>query len=107
MYTEEFKERVVAEYRKGELGIDALRAKYAIGGKMTIQKWYRQLERHQRIQPGTAGLVAEQRAENERLRAQLEEEQARSAYYRTLLELGEEQYGINLKKKSAGQPSRD
>jgi len=106
MYSEEFRKQIVAEYREGKLGFDALRAKYGIGGKMTIQKWVQQFDAQASTQDGLEGLIQEQAKENAALKQQLEAALIREAYYQKLVELGEEQYGLDLKKKSTGKRSR-
>jgi transposase-like protein len=112
-YTESFKRKVVLAYEKGA-SIDSLRKTYGIGGKSTIQRWveiYQGIDAMLDNLPDdlSASLQTESaflsRAEADELKTSLCNAELRIAYLETLLELGKELYGIDLKKKFAAKPS--
>lgn len=128
-YAEHFKRQVVSEVLGGKITKEGARRLYNISGKSTVLKWMRVMAGLKAIDAGTdpvpilrgMGKHREEKppsrldrlelerlhAEIERLEAALEHAELKERAYEIMLELGREQYGIDLEKKPGAKPSKD
>lgn len=102
MYREELKKQVVAEYEAGA-SQSSLRKKYQIGGATTIGKWIARYGKDAKPNTDSSENVATQ----DTLTQELRDAKLQIVYLKTVIELAEQTYGIDLKKKFAGKPLTD
>lgn len=103
-YPENFKIKVVKEVEQGNLSKEAIRQKYGIGGKSTVLSWcrkygrkdYTPMPKQKNQRPVTIDEKDKRISELEALLAQ--KELAIDAL-ESLLEVANEMYGTDLKKK--------
>jgi transposase-like protein len=103
-YDEAFKIRVVKEVESDQLSKDAARRKYGIGGKTTVLSWCRKYGREDYpYMPGNISKKHLTGDEKDQRIAELERQvqQARIAIdaLESLIEVANEMYGTDLKKK--------
>ena len=103
-YPELFRIKVVKEVENGLLSKEAARRKYGIGGKTTVLSWCRKYGREdysympgaKRKKPKTADEKDKQIAE---LEAKLKQKELAVDALESLIEVANEMYGTDLKKK--------
>lgn len=126
-YEESFKRRVVLEVLSGKISQEEARRRYQIHGKSTILKWMRAMaglnpndagtnpmailqrmnDDHQNTPLSNSDEQERLRAEVKRLKAALEHATLKGRAYEIMLEIGKEQYGIDLEKKLGAKQSKD
>ncbi len=102
----EKKREVVGKYLEGEVTLRELELRYGIG-RSTIHRWVK--ERRAGVEEEERAELAESRwriaeksgvvAEIERLRRELEEERLRNELLNTMIDIAEDQMGIDIRKK--------
>lgn len=102
-YSESFKRSVVSEYEAGGVSKEALRRKHRIGGKTTVLKWVAQYGRQAHAAASVPVPEALASDTGGALSQALRDAQIRIAYLETVLALGKEIYGLDLKKKLRGR----
>lgn len=100
------KSEVIAEYRRGGISLRVLEAKYGIGFR-TIHRWVKASEA--KAEEGEREELMDSRwriaersgvpAELKRLRKELEEERLRNELLNTMIDIAEEQMGVDIRKK--------
>ena len=126
-YDEHFKRLVVSEVLGGRITKEEARRRYDIAGKSTVLKWMRVMAGLKASAVGTdpvpilrpmgndtgestprVGMDQEgAHAEIKRLKAALEHSELQGRAYEIMLEIGREQYGIDLEKKPGAKQSKD
>ncbi len=103
-YPESFRIKVVKEVERGLLSKEAVRRKYGIGGKATVLSWCRKYGQEDypympgevQNKPKTADEKDKRIAE---LEAKLKQKELAVDALESLIEVANEMYGTNLKKK--------
>ena len=116
-YSEAFKNKVLQEIEEGHLSQAEVRRKYGLKYNMTIRRWIKQLgkkhllnrtvriEMPDEINP--SDIIKQLKAEKQQLESALAQSQLKVICLESLVEVAEEQYGIDIKKKfGTGQPNR-
>lgn len=127
-YEEPFKRLVVSEVLSGKITKEEARRRYNIAGKSTVLKWMRVMAGLKASAAGTDPVpilrcmgkdrgkptpnddrMEQERlhAEIKRLKAALEHSELKGRAYEIMLEIGREQYGIDLEKKPGAKQSKD
>lgn len=127
-YEEHFKRLVVSEVLSGKITKEEARRRYNIAGKSTVLKWMRTMAGLKSSAVGTdpvpilrcmgkdtgKSISKDDRMEQERLHAEikqlkaaLEHSKLKGRAYEIMLEIGREQYGIDLEKKPGAKQSKD
>ena len=117
-YSEAFKKQVISDVTSGLYSKETARRLYGIKGKSSILYWIRQfsgeLNRQSNCLPLSEMKTQEEKDEKlalqqriAELERQLEDEKMRSGLWQTLVEVAEEKFGIEIKKKSGAPPSND
>jgi transposase-like protein len=127
-YDEQFKRLVVSEVLGGKITKEEARRRYSIAGKSTVLKWMRSMAGLKASAVGTDPVpilrgmgkdtgkhrpnddrMEQERlhAEIKRLKAALEHAELKGRAYEIMLEIGREQYGIDLEKKPGAKQSKD
>ncbi len=103
-YPEKFRIKVVKEIERGLLSKEAARRKYGIGGKTTVLSWCRKYGRE--AYPYMAGKIQNKpRTADEKdkriaeLEMKLKQKELAVDALESLIEVANEMYGTNLKKK--------
>lgn len=106
-YSSAFKLKVIGEIEKGVLSVEQARRVYGIGGGSTIQKWLRaygkshMLSQVIRVQmKNELDQLKVLEARNRELEHALSNAQLELLRLRSTMEIMEEDYGIDFKKKS-------
>jgi len=107
-YSNCFKRSVVESIEKEGLGIEEARRRYGIAGKATIQCWIRKFGKNELLNKVVIVSTVEERDELSRLRE--ENKQLKIAYAElalhhklseSVIEISDEMFGLDLKKKYA------
>jgi transposase len=104
-YSNCFKLQVIEEIEKRGLSIEACRRKYDIGGKETIQKWLRKfgkthlINRGIRMEKKDLEELKRLRAENRALKEAYAELALNHKCSEKVIEVADELFNLNLKKK--------
>jgi len=116
-YSKEFKEAIVLQVYRGQASAEALRKRYGIGGKMTVYKWlklYSYDGEQDKLVPLTKQNKPSKQSNEKEMEVKIKELQKslfnarmQAEAYRVLLELGKEQYGVDLEKKFGAKQSDD
>ena len=113
-YSTAFKLKVVEQIERGELTISEARRVYDIGGGQTIQKWLTKhgkshlLSRVVRIEmKDEKDRIKQLEAEKKKLESALAQAHVKNLFLEEVISLANEEYGIDIKKKSATEPSSD
>ena len=111
-YGEAFKRHVVSEVQSGKISMTTARLKYGIGGKMTVKRW---CQKYARLRPQLYedAMKAAESSRNDTALEQRVRELERSlstAHLKiesleVLLEVAEEQLGVDIRKKYGTTPS--
>ncbi|HOY84463.1 MAG TPA: hypothetical protein PLQ80_04105 [Candidatus Syntrophosphaera sp.] len=105
-YSMAFKLRVVDDVESGLLNAEEARRLYGIGGRNTVHEWITQYGKNSRI--GKKVYIMTQNEENELLRLKrennylkrcLENSLVKELTLESLIEVVQEEYGVDLKKK--------
>jgi len=110
-YPVSFRIKVVREVEKGELSKEAIRRKYGIGGKTTVLSWCRKYGRKEYpYMPKQRNIkfmtVDEKEKRIAELEALLKEKELAVDALESLLEVANEMYGTDLKKKVGSKRSK-
>lgn len=127
-YEKHFKRLVVSEVLSGKITKEEARRRYNIAGKSTVLKWMRVMAGLKASAVGTDPVPILRsmgkdtgestprddrmdqeglHAEIKRLKAALEHSELKGRAYEIMLEIGREQYGIDLEKKPGAKQSKD
>jgi transposase len=105
-YSSAFKQKVVEEVEKGN-SINSIRKLYGIKGSPTISNWLKEygknhlLSKVVRIEmKDEKNIIRELEKRNRQLEKALADEKLKSMCLEALVEIAQEDYGIDLKKKS-------
>ena len=103
-YPESFRIRVVKEVENGLLSKDAARRKYGIGGKTTVLSWCRKYGREEypymaKVNKSKQRTFGEKDKRIVELEALLAQKQLALDALESLIEVANEMYGTDLKKK--------
>lgn len=104
IYPESFRIKVVKEVEQGKLSKEGARRKYGIGGKTTVLSWCRKYGREEynympEKRPPKLLTTDEKDQRIAELEAQLKQKQLAVDALESLIEVANEMYGTNLKKK--------
>ena len=107
-----FKLKVVSEIERGELTLAEARRLYDIRGATTIQRWLRRLGKEHLLarvirveMKGEQDRIKELEKRNRLLERALADERLKVMALESVMEIVEEEYGVDFKKKSATKPS--
>lgn len=116
LYSTAFKQKVVSEIENGKLNISQARSVYSIGGGETIQKWIKKFGKlhllnkviHIEMKDEVSKLKQLEKEKRE-LESALARAHLKIITYESLIEVAEEELGIDLKKnlKSEQLSSRE
>ncbi|MEM9856615.1 MAG: transposase [Bacteroidota bacterium] len=106
-YSLAFKLRVVREYEQGYLNKDQLKSKYNIGGKSQILDWLRKYGKLSYPNTGFAGarMKDPQKQRIKELEKQLKEAETKAALYDKMIEIAENEMGVDIRKKFGAEQS--
>lgn len=115
--SDDFKRKVALDVITGKLSKEEARRVYDIRGKSAVTDWVRRFEQEfshlenpalclplMNKSKKTASLEDLQ-SEIERLRRELATEQHKSGLYKSMIEVAEERFNIEIRKKSGAKPS--
>jgi len=104
-YSEAFKLKVVEEIERGERSISDAKKVYDIGGAATIQKWVEGLGRNYLLNKVVRVQMKDERdkikaleARNRLLEKALANKEIEAIAWKSMVEVAEEHYGIDIKK---------
>jgi transposase-like protein len=115
--SDDFKRKVVLEVISGNLSKEGARRVFDIRGKSAVTDWIRRygpefsnlvnpdVDLHSMSKPQKTLSIEELQAEIEGLRRQLEEERHKAGLYKTVIEIAEEKFNIEIRKKSGAKQS--
>lgn len=115
--SDDFKRKVVLEVLAGNLSKEDARRAYDIRGKSAVTDWIRRFgPEFSQLENPAVGLpamsksqktssVEELRSEIEDLKRLLEEERHKAGLYKTMIEIAEERFSIEIRKKSGAKQS--
>lgn len=110
-YSEAFKLQVVGELERDHRSFEEVRRKYGIGGGATLQKWVVRygkshlLSKVVRVEkPEERDRVRELEKKIRQLESALAQERVKTLAYESLMEVAQEQYGVDFKKNSGPKP---
>ena len=113
----DFKRKVVLEVLSGNLTKEAARRVYDIRGKSAVTDWVRRfgpefshlgspdLSLQPMSKPKNIATTEELQAEIDRLKRKLEDERHKAGLYKTMIEIAEERFNIEIRKKSGAKQS--
>lgn len=118
IYTEEFKWKVVQEVLSGTLTKEEARRVYSIKGNCTVLYWMRSFSGVRDYRQGgqvcedvddMAHITSQREAEQEiaRLKQQLKAERLRADLWQKVVEVAEEELGMDIRKKFGARQSPD
>ena len=96
------REQVTEEYLRGGVGFRELAKKYGVS-HTAIAKWIHSVLKHEEV----SKVRGEKNLAVLSLQKQLEETQLRNKLLDAMLDIGKEQYGIDLRKKAGTKRSRE
>lgn len=106
-YSTAFKMKVVQEVEEGRLTFEGARQLYGIGGGSTIQGWAKSLGKNELLSKVVRVEMANERDKmkeiekrNRQLEKALADEKLKVMCLESLVDIADEKYGIDLKKKS-------
>lgn len=117
--SDDFKRKVVLEVLSGHLSKEAARRVYDVRGKSAINDWINRFgDEFSQLENPEVGLlpmskskktssVEDLQSEIESLRRQLDEERHKAGLYKTMIEIAEEKFNIEIRKKSGAKQSLD
>jgi len=114
IYTEEFKLSVIQEVLEGRITKEEARRLYGIKSKSAILEWTRQYsgeEGYDKMgkklkEKQTKQKLAEQKARISELEESLRKEKLKVAISNRMIDIAEEEYGIEIRKKSGAKQSK-
>lgn len=112
-YSLAFKQKVVSEIEKGKLGISEAKRLYGIKGEETIQLWIKKLGKNHLLNKvvriemkDEKDLMRELQKENKKLKEVLGDARVKEIALETLVEVINEEYGIDAKKNFGSKVSK-
>ena len=90
------KERIVEEYLKGEVSLRELGRRYGID-HVSLHRWVKEYRSERNL--AEAGYTKEEAEEIKRLRRELEEAKLRNELLVAMIDIAEEEMGIDIRKK--------
>jgi len=118
-YSSDFKEKVISEVLNGQISAEGARKKYNIGGKMTVYRWLTAYNNSKNSKEKKALSLSAMNKEIKKteqqttpeaiaeLKQQLEEALLKAEAYKTMIEIGKEEFGIDLEKKYGAKQSKN
>lgn len=102
-----FKKKVVAEYERGFLNKDQLKAKYGLGGNSTVLKWCRKYGKLHYAQQGELGrpMKDPQKQRIKNLEKQLADAKLQIEAYQKLIAITEAEEKTSILKKDVAKQS--
>ena len=104
-YSLSFKQKVIGEIESGKLTINVARKLYGISGQTTVQKWIKKLGKLHLLNKvvrielkDEVSKLKQLEKEKKELESALAQEHLKLIVYETLIEVTEEELGIDLKK---------
>jgi transposase-like protein len=110
-YEPALRRKVCEELLTGRITVNELRTKYQIPGNGTVYRWLKQYQQDQTellsLLPMANSPEQNDNGEksNEELRRELELSKAKIATLETMIDIAEEQFKIEIRKKSGTKPS--
>ena len=112
-YPKSFRMEVARDYLEGPLSYQEVAEKYGLKGRETVKEWVKVFRKKSDLcttilAPMTEEEQQEQAALKKRIKeleAQLKQERLRSLAYDTMIEVAEEELGIEIRKKSGTKRS--
>jgi transposase-like protein len=106
-YSVAFKKAVVADYERGLLNKDQIRAKYGIGGNSRVLEWCRKYGKLHYPKTGALGrpMKDPQKQRIKDLEKQLADAKLKLIAYEKLIEIAEKEEGISILKKGEAKQS--
>lgn len=107
-YSLAFKLQVVREYEQGVLTRTQLRKKYGIGGNSQILDWLRKYGKLTYQSTGHSGAPMKdpQKQRIKELEHKLKEATVRASLYEKMIDIAEEETGIDIRKKFGAEQSK-
>ena len=109
-YSTAFKHKVVNEIESGKLSISGAQKLYSIGGSLTIQKWIKKLGKLHLLNKivrvelkDEISKLKELEKRNRELESALADAHIKIVTYETLIEVAEEELGVDIKKNSKSE----
>jgi transposase len=109
-YSVAFKMRIVEEVENGLLSTNEARKLYGIAGKSTIADWVERYGMNKRLERTVYVMTHDEeielirlRKENQRLQRALDDSQLKSIALESMIEVAEEKFHIEIKKKLGSQ----
>jgi transposase-like protein len=109
-YSVAFKMKIVEEVENGLLSIQDARKLYGVPGKGTIPEWVKRYGMNQRLERTVYVMTHDEelelirlRKENRRLQRALDDSQIKTIALESLIEVAEEKYHLDIKKKYGSQ----
>ena len=120
-YSMSFKMSVVREYEEGKVSLGELSRKYGIQGSHTIRQWINKFGtfdwQNLSLQPMSKSKDQELlelrekvkvlERKNARLEKQLEEKDIKAGFFDLMIDIAEEEYGVQIRKKCSPERSKD
>jgi transposase-like protein len=109
-YTLGFKIAVVTEVEKGDLTYKKAQKQYGIQGRSTVLTWLRKLGTLDWSNPKVHLSNSKEKTPEQRIKeleAALEQERQKNLLLKTIVEIAEQQYGLNIRKKSSPKQPRN
>lgn len=111
-YSTAFKRKIVSEIDSGSITIYGAKELYGIGGKCTIQRWMKEFGKENKIckvvriqMKGELDEIKKLKKEKKELESALAKSQVKIFALEALVEIAENDYGIDIKKKSGKKQS--
>lgn len=114
-YSEEFKKEIVSEIMSGKTTISEVRRIHNIGGNMTIGRWMKhygksgnlvkdKLHKHDNVMSNLTleqakAKIKELEKQAKDMRSEMNGYRLESLFYKTMVDVAEENHGIDIKKK--------
>lgn len=120
-YSMSFKMSVVREYEEGKVSLGELSRKYGIQGSHTIRQWINKFGtfdwQNLSLQPMSKSKDQELlelrekvkvlERKNARLEKELEEKDIKAGFFDLMIDIAEEEYGVQIRKKCSPGRSKD
>lgn len=120
-YSMSFKMSVVREYEEGKVSLGELSRKYGIQGSHTIRQWINKFGtfdwQNLSLQPMSKSKDQELlelrekvkvlERKNARLEKELEEKDIKAGFFDLMIDIAEEEYGVQIRKKCSPERSKD
>lgn len=109
-YSMAFKLSVIESVEKGEQTYRQAQKKYGIQGRSTVLKWLRKhgnLDWSNRLTMNRSKTVETPEQKIKRLEKELEDERLKNLILNTMIDISDEKYGTDIRKKSSPKQSKN